>query len=148
VFPQAYKELPEELTEEWLANGGWILSALGQPISVSHSKLKDLTNRLVQRSSHDAHQLSISLVEEEAIKRGWTMMWKPGIVEDMNVKFAQPWIVDYHDESIWAVREELAEEWCEIVRAADIKLNEWLGGHIPLRGEPEIGQSLADFKCE
>ena len=146
IFEEAYKKLPALLEDEWIARGGWILSALGYPICVAHSKLKDITNRLVQNSAHTIHQWSIYFVEKVALERGWTTMWSPE--NSKKERFARPFLVDLHDEGIYAVREHLTEEWCDIMREADRRMNKWLNGHIPMTGDPEVGDSLADFKCE
>lgn len=146
VFPDAYLRFPEELKEEWMANGGWFLNGLGQPVSVSHTCLKDLVNRCVQRTAHDIHQKSIELVEEVAKEKGWTMMWTPDSLG--NEKFARPFILDLHDEGMWAIKEHSTEEFSQVIREADERLNDWLGGHIKMTGEPEVARSLADFKVE
>ena len=146
VFPVAYKEFPDELKDEWLANKGWILSSLGQPIAVSHAKLKDLPNRCIQRSAHDMHQKSIEIVEKVANEEGFTMMWSPKAAE--SGKLISPWIVDLHDESMWAVPDEHVEVFEEIIKKADRDLNDWLAGHIDMTGDPERAQTLADFKVE
>lgn len=146
VFHEAYKVLPENLEDEWMARGGWIVSALGYPISVCHSKLKDIVNRLVQNSAHSIHQWSIYFVEKVANEKGWTTMWSPE--NEKKERFARPFLIDLHDEGIYAVREHLVQEWCSIMNEADRRMNKWLNGYIPMTGEPEVGDSLADFKCE
>jgi len=59
-----------------------------------------------------------------------------------------PVVIDFHDETIWEVPIEQADEALELFRSAWTLTNEELGGIIPLSGEPEICHSFSDFKVE
>ncbi len=61
----------------------------------------------------------------------------------------QPWIADFHDESIIAVREDQAEAAKEILeRTSADAVNRLLNGKIPLKLVGSITDNLADIKLE
>jgi hypothetical protein len=61
----------------------------------------------------------------------------------------QPWIADFHDESIIAVREDQAETAKEILeRVSADALNTILAGQIPLKLVGSITDNLANIKLE
>jgi hypothetical protein len=105
-----------------------------------------VVSNCIQRSAHDIHQKSIELVEQVSTEQGFTMMWSPKAVE--SGRLIRPWIVDLHDESMWAVPDEHVKAFEDIIIDADARLNMWLGGHITMSGDPEVAQTLAGFKVE
>lgn len=128
------KDWERELKRQWANNGGWVLNGIGRPLGVDSQSEKDLVNRVCQSTGHDCTILWIATYSKMLNEAG--IDW-------------QPWIADFHDESIVAVREDQAEAAKEILeRASADALNLVLGGKIPLKLVGSITDNLADIKLE
>lgn len=127
------KRFEQELRNIWTATGGWVPSLAGKPICVPSDYLHDVVNRFAQTSGHEflmmlVHEIA-SLVTETGIE-------------------AYPWIPDFHDETIWEVREDQAHTMVEIMNLAMDRVNERLDMDVKMSGEPQIADNLAEIKCE
>lgn len=122
-----------QLETEWRDREGWVLGPLGYPIACDEDRLKDLTNRVVQRTGHDILMWWIDLQFKVAEEWGLDLM---------------PKIADYHDESIHSVPEDQAERGLEMFEEATRRINEWLGGYIKLKAPPKVAGSLAGAKLD
>lgn len=127
------KDYERKLKREWRQRGGWILNPLGRPFAVSSDKEKDILNTAIQSAGHDCLQKVIRFTDEQRTKKKIPMY---------------PWIVDYHDETIWECEESAAEEGLDAMRQSMVKLNETLGWEIVVKGEPTTAMNLAEIKCE
>lgn len=126
-------EFAAGLEKEWKARGGWVLNGLGFPTPVFEDYLKDLVNRVVQSSGHDAHTICLwilytFLVEAEIRSRG--------IIDD------------FHDQLLREVPAGQAAAALEVARAAVREVNTYLGSYVQLKAEPRIVRSLAEGKME
>lgn len=127
------KEYQKFLEGQWARNGGWVLNGIGRPVCVHEDYLKDIVNRVVQSTGHDVLIHSIPLLREELEARGVNFDWV---------------IADFHDQTTIEVDEQDAPLAVEAIRSMYKRLNDYLQPYVPIKGEPEIGHSLADFKCE
>lgn len=126
------KDWERELNRQWERNGGWVLNGIGRPIGVDEGYRKDLVNRVVQSTGHDCLVMLLAFTEELLRERKLD---------------AHPLIADLHDASFMEVRADRAEEALRIMSVdAYDKLNEWLGGEIPLRGSGAIGDNWGELK--
>jgi hypothetical protein len=121
----------EQLAGEWQANGGWIHNALGRPVGCPADKQKDLTSRCVQAGGHDITIKWIAIIDRLRKERAIPMY---------------PWNVDIHDATIWEVREDYRDQGVELFKDSITILNQELGGTIPIKADPDVGQSFKDFK--
>lgn len=121
------------LEREWDARGGWVLSGLGFPTPVFHDKLKDVVNRVVQRTGHDIHVIHVWQLESLLTAAG---IGSTGVV----------W--DFHDQDISQVREEDAERALAVAVEAVDELNRYLGGSVRIKYGPRIVRSLSEAKME
>jgi len=123
-----------DLRYEWQQRGGWVLSGLGFPTPVYVDYVKDLINRVVQRTGHDCHVIFLGLFIARLRKLGLPFV---GIV------------LDFHDQFIIQVPEVFAEEVRELASECVVELNELLGGYVKLKGEPRIVRGgMAEAKME
>lgn len=130
---EGVKDFERRLVSEWRRNGGWILNAMGWPISVAEDKLKDIVNRFCQTSGHLLLQRRIRRLTHHRRTQGLEM-W--------------PLIVDDHDNSMWEATEQ---DLPRVVGAFDESLswlNRQLGWTVKIKGDTIVGDNLADFKCE
>lgn len=127
------KEYENKLRREWYRNNGWIKNCLGRPLAVDEGSMKDLLNRAIQSTGHDLLMRLMRSIDAGRAARK-VPMW--------------PVIVDYHDETIWEVREEAAAEALDIFSQSLKQLNDRLGWEISIRGEPQLAMNLADIKCQ
>jgi DNA polymerase-1 len=125
------KRFEEKLHDMWTVRSGWIPSILGTPICVDAEYVKDIVNRFCQTSGHQVLQLWISHIARLREERGVTMY---------------PWLVDFHDETIWEVPEDQAEAAAQILREALVATNEEIAMGIPIKGPPMIVDNLAQIK--
>jgi len=119
------------LEDEWRRNGGWVLSGLGFPTPVHEDYTRDLVNRVVQRTGHDIHVIKVwilsSLLEAEGIDaRG--IVW------------------DYHDQDIYQVPTERADDALRCSERATDELNALLGGVVRIKYGPRIVRSMSEAK--
>jgi DNA polymerase family A/3'-5' exonuclease len=127
------KRFERQLVDIWRHNGGWIPSILGTPICIDQRYLKDIVNRFCQTSGHLVLQLWI-----------YNIQW---LLEDKRLP-AHPWLVDFHDETIWEVSEQFELEVVSVINYALSLTNQELGTSIPIKGPPMIANTLADIKCK
>lgn len=121
------------LLDQWEATGGWFLNPLGRPVGVYADKTKDVVNRSIQGAGHDC-----------------TVIYIWHLVQEITAREIEcyPFIVDFHDETIFEVRVEQKDRLIEAMHAAMERLNTQLGGYIKLKGEPDVGETFAKFKVE
>jgi DNA polymerase I-like protein with 3'-5' exonuclease and polymerase domains len=129
------KKFARKLEQEWHQRGGYIYDLLWRPITVDADKTKDLVNRYCQSSGHDLLLKFLCHVDMIRQERAVPMA---------------PWILDFHDETIWEVPEEHAEAAADVLRAALVAMNEELTDFldIAIKGDVEIADNLSDIKCE
>ena len=123
----------EVLERMWRHNGGFFPSALGTPITVPDSLVKDLGSRFCQSSASLTLLTWIYHTERLRSERGVEMY---------------PWIVNWHDEQIWEAPEDQAEAASQILMDALACTNAELNFPIPIKSKPQIADSLAEIKCE
>ena len=93
---------------------------------------KDLVNRVVQSTGHDLHMIGISLLESLLAKAfGKEFRWI---------------IADFHDEAIIEVPQGGEQVAIECFRKMEAQMNEQLQPYVPIKIDPAVGTSLADFK--
>lgn len=119
--------------QQWRNNGGWVLNGHGRPMCVPEKLRKDCVNRVIQSSGHDALVFYLNLLESELNSAGIDWSW---------------FIVDFHDETMVECKEKDSAVAMDCFRRANIKLNELLGGNIPLKIEPKMARNLAEAKLE
>ncbi len=122
------------LGQEYDINGGWFFNGRGMPVTVASHLTKDNLNRCIQSTGH--YNLLTYLKHLQTLRR------------DNSHLSIIPIVVDFHDETIFEVPIEQADEVMDLFRKTWSLTNEELGGIIPLSGEPEICYSFSDFKCE
>ena len=62
---------------------------------------------------------------------------------------AHPYIIDFHDQSLWEVKEEHADKALDLVaRESYIRLNALVKGVIQIKGDGGFVNTLADAKLE
>jgi DNA polymerase I-like protein with 3'-5' exonuclease and polymerase domains len=124
----------KELRRQWIDNGGWVLNGIGRPLAICEDREKDLVNSVCQSTGHDCTILWIVILSELMDEAG--LDW-------------QPWLIDFHDEGIVAVKEGQEEQALNILTVlAPKRMNEILGGIIPLKLAGTIADNLADIKLE
>ena len=121
------------LTSEWKRRGGWFYNGRYRPLTVHQHFEKDILNRCIQSTGHD--NLMLYLYHLDAIRTERSIPMRPIMV-------------DFHDETIWAVPVEHKQTALKAMQDAWTRTNKDLGGIIPLTGEPEEVKSWATFKCE
>jgi DNA polymerase I-like protein with 3'-5' exonuclease and polymerase domains len=125
------KEYNRELERQWRLNGGWYLNGIGRPVCITEDMRKDLLSKGIQSTGHDCLVLLMVIY--------WSLLEKEGIE-------AYQW-GEFHDQVIVEVIEHQAERAKHLLdKVALGKLNEMLGGLIPLRGEAQVIDSLAEAK--
>jgi DNA polymerase-1 len=119
------------LENEWRRNKGWVLNGLGRPLAVADNLTRDLTNRVVQSSTHDILMMILSHLSD--------------LRDESGIKF-YGFIWDLHDQIIVNAPEDRAQEVAALFVEALARTNKELAGTIPIKGSPNIGLTLADFK--
>ena len=84
-------EYKDYLKQQWKRNRGYIINAIGRPMTVGDHHLKDLFSRSVQGGGHDLQMMMGERVADR--------------VKDRNIK-ARPYIYDLHDATYWQVHED------------------------------------------
>lgn len=117
----------ESLQEQWRRNGGYIINGRGMPIACHPKKLKDILNRQIQSTGHAV--LSRFLYHMKSLQPDPTIF--------------KPYIPDYHDETIWAVKKGYEQELIDMYNDSMSKTNAELGWDVEIKfGEPMIGEDL------
>ncbi len=104
---------------------------MGLPICIDAEYVKDIVNRFCQTSGHEILQLWIYHIDRLRQERGAVMY---------------PWLVDFHDETLWECPEDQAEAVAQVMRDALVSVNEELGMGIPIKAPPMIVDNLAQVK--
>jgi hypothetical protein len=126
-------EYKQELEREWNRRGGWVLSGLGFPTPVHVDFIKDLGNRVVQRTGHDVHVLCVWLLHSMLSNEG---VYTTGVV----------W--DFHDQFIYQAPASQSDTAIFITASSIAELNQFLGGDVRLKCEPRLVNSLSEAKME
>lgn len=127
------QEYERYLLDEYTKRGGWVYNGIGRPVCVAGDYLKDIVNRVVQSTGHDIHIYWANIFYDICLERGLEVH---GIV----------W--DFHDQSVVECPIEQADEVMLAFQDAYARLNKRLQGLIPLTGDPQIVNNLADAKLE
>jgi DNA polymerase I-like protein with 3'-5' exonuclease and polymerase domains len=124
----------KELKRQHTLNRGWVLDGLGVPIGVYEDLIRDVVNRVCQRTGHSILVYWIQIFSRQ--------------LRDAGIEW-HPIIIDFHDESIIEVPAEQAERALEILESTSFEeLNRMLNSYIPLKGEGLVCDTLADIKIE
>lgn len=123
------KRFEEFLKHMYYQNGGFIYNAWGRPMAVSLFKEKDILNRFVQSSAHDALVFYVRLLKEEIRKAGIQAM---------------PIFCDTHDSTTWECGEKDVSKLVECFRESVIRLNDNLKLDVRLDGEIKIINNLGE----
>lgn len=127
------KRFDTQLRNIWMSTGGWVPSLAGKPICVPSDYLSDIVNRFAQTSGHEILMMLVYEIDK--------------LVRETGIE-AYPWIPDFHDETIWEVREDQAAAMVDIMNQAMDRVNERLDMDVKMSGEPQIADNLAEIKCE
>jgi len=127
------KRFDDDLLEEWEVNNGYVINGLGRSLTVASYLTKDLVNRVIQSSAHDLLMVYIAKIQRLRQERKVNMY---------------PWMVDYHDETVWEVPEDNVDEAVKILEDSLEFLNEHRFTEIAIKGEVEVCDNLATLKCE
>lgn len=127
------KDFEQQLRNIWTSTGGWVPSLAGKPICVPSDYLHDIVNRFAQTSGHEVLMMLVHEIDQ--------------LVRETGIE-AHPWIPDFHDETIWEVREDQATVMVDIMNQAMDRVNERLDMDVKMSGEPQIADNLAEIKCE
>jgi len=125
------KDFGERLKRQWDKNGGYIINGRGRPLAVDSNSLKDITNRFIQSTGHDLLMHLILHLTREAKDIPW-----------------EPFIIDYHDESIVEVPEAHVPEMVAAFERARQKVIDALGWDVTMDGEVLVANNLAEIKVE
>jgi len=87
----------------------------------------------IQSAGHDCLQRVIRYIDELRTKNNIPMY---------------PWIVDYHDETIWECEKSAQAEGLQAMTEALALLNRDLDWDIKIKGEPQVAMNLAEIKCD
>jgi DNA polymerase I-like protein with 3'-5' exonuclease and polymerase domains len=125
------KLFEQKLLRQHTENDGWILNGVNRPLGVDGEKTKDIVNRFVQSTGHDMLWVFIEMVCQQLKQQGTP--W-------------QPFIIDYHDETMIEVEEANVEAAKEAFRISTVNFNKMLGWDIYFDGDIDVGDTLADIK--
>ncbi len=122
----------ETLKRQWASNRGYVSSPLGHPVCVAEDKLKDIGNRMVQKTGHDIHTMWVYLFTDMLDKEG--IEWYPVIL-------------DWHDQSIVECNPKDALRVKQIMEVESFKiLNDQLKWSVQFKGHGNIVNNLAEAK--
>ncbi len=124
------KRFEAALKRQYALNGGWIYNGRGIPHGVDPKLLKDLVNRVVQSTGHMILMRYILFINQLRHERQVPM---------------RPYIVDYHDATIWQVKTEAIKEAKQVYKDALKTLNDELQWDVEITGDIKTGQTLAAF---
>ncbi len=126
------KSWERELERQWKQNKGWLFNGFGRPIGVYEDYLKDINNRVCQSTGHDVLVLFLTMLNRVIKDRG------------LDAHF---WIADVHDATYVEVAKSQSLELSRIITEEIIpELNLRLKATVPMRGKPEIVQTLGEDK--
>lgn len=121
----------ESLCDEVDQRDGWMMNGMGRPFAITDRKKKDVVNTHTQSTGHDLLDLFVLFFENKLSGK------------DIDI---QPVIEDYHDETIWLVRNDHVGQAKQLLVDALGQLNATVQFGIPLRGEPEVTRTFTEFK--
>jgi hypothetical protein len=111
--------------------GGWIYNGHGRPLAIPDHRVKDLPNAFAQSTGHDSLLSFLWYIDQARRERGMSM---------------RPWLVDFHDETIWTCPAGEVEAAKSTLEWALAKLNADLRAEIPLTGDVLVADSLWEIK--
>lgn len=121
----------ESLCDEVDQRDGWMMNGMGRPFAITERKRKDVVNTFCQSTGHDLLDLFVLFFEQKLVG------------QDLDIV---PVIEDYHDETIWLVRDGHVDQAKQLLVDALGQLNETVKFGIPLRGDPEVTKTFTEFK--
>lgn len=128
------KAFGKRLQAEHARNNGYILDGLGFPTPIAPDKIKDCTNRCIQKSAHEILMLFLYKVIT--------------LFKERNIWYSFS-IADFHDETLPIIKLTDVAKVKLIYKEAVEWLNvEMLHGTIKLKAEPQFAVSLAEIKVE
>lgn len=128
------KEYESFLQKCWHRNGGWVLNGIGRPLAVHRDRTKDLVNSVCQSTGHDIHMIGLAYLR--------TLL-------EARVKGKYSWIIaDFHDEAILEVKEGYEDAVLSCFKEMEAYLNDLLKPFVPIKIDPAVGKTLADFKIQ
>lgn len=130
------KKFEQKLKYEVSENNGIFYNLLQRPLAVHEDKLRDVLNTYCQSSGHDILMKYLCLIDLLREERSVTM---------------KPWILDFHDEVMFEAPDDHVESAVKILQDALQILNEELAAIplvVPLTGDVEVVDTLAQIKCE
>lgn len=128
------KDYEKELLRQWKLNKGWVLNGIGRPLGIWEERQKDIVNRVVQSTGHDVLVFWVNILERQFKAVGIDYRWV---------------FADFHDQAIVEVPREQAEATATIMGGSSMnELNGMLQGKIPLTGDAQIVENLAEAKIE
>lgn len=131
---KSVKEFGNLLLKEWKENDGWVFNGIGRPMTVAEDYTKDLVNRVVQSTGHDIHMKFLRIFRELMADKGYWYRWI---------------IADFHDQFIIECKEADKDAIYDLISIEVYdRLNKELGGLIPIKGDPQHVNTLADAKLE
>ena len=110
--------LQKHLLKQWRENDGYVIDGRGMPTCVDFGKKKDIVNRVVQKTGHEILQRILYHIQKYRLEHDVPM---------------RPYIPDYHDESLWAVKIGHEEEAARAMDYGFDKINEELGWDIKIK---------------
>ena len=125
------KDYGKKLEREWKRRDGFIYNGLGKPCPIMEDKLKDIVNI-------DCQSTGVGLLHKLIVHIN-------RMRKEQDIPM-YPYIVDWHDQTIWEVKEGFEEQARDIYLEAYRLLNEELRPLIPLKGDVGIGTNLWEFK--
>lgn len=123
----------EKLKQERRARKGFILNGLNHPLAVPDNYDKDILNRFTQNTGHCILMMLNCIARRKCLAMGITDK-------------VRPIIQDFHDERIVEVPEELVDTYLTICKESIDELNKKLGGTIPIKISPDVGDNIWKFK--
>jgi len=127
-----YKAWGDDLRNEVVARGGWMLNGFGFPMAIPEERMKDVPNTFVQSTGH-----AVLMVYNKHVVR---------LIKKYGVTTHKPVIQDFHDERICQVAKHETELMKHILKEAWQLTNEELQGSVGFSGEPAWGSSLWSVK--
>lgn len=127
-----YKAWGDDLRNEVVARGGWMLNGFGFPMAIPEERMKDVTNTFVQSTGH-----AVLMVYNKHVSR---------LVKQRGLRSHTPMVQDFHDERIAQVATSQAAAYTQVLRDAMTLTNEELQPDVPFKGEPAQGNSIWEVK--
>jgi hypothetical protein len=125
-----YKEIKayKDLMEKALKMGKKLYNPFGFPLNPKHPK--DIYNTTMQSSADGVLSLAETIMEDRVESR----------------RLDAHFVLCIHDEDAWMVREDQAEELCEMFHEAGDIITRSLGWEFPIRFDPKIARNFYEGK--